>query len=1070
MRMRSIVLVLGILFVGLAAHANAAERIAFTQPLVSSETTGLAATVNDIIDRATDLMGRVYARSFSIQAVATRADFTAATIASQDKDSLTIVVSLKRASDASTTPALVWNGPATADTPLWLARSVFLLWSSFHGYLVDQKGALPVFVDELPVTALNPLSTPLGIAVTPSGTFGAALAMTCVELDHTFRQVSEPGKALAERTAPIYVGSVATTPGGSFLMKPSTGRDLYRLQPGAVDPQRMPTGMELSTTFYWAAYPDGSALLIDAMNRKAWRVAAGNKRQEVPLFSSASAYPTAYAIGPEGSIWVYDPQLRGVHVYTGEGKPLDIVLPLADPSNVIAATSMDVGPDGSFILYANRTLMKFQRDGRLVWSLATLKGSEEPDMPASATIAEDWSRGLIYICDVLSKRIVKLLDRDDAASRGVHNDFEEKQIALRAAASTDEEAQDAAMAKLYAAADSPIMAKTWWQKVVDADPGNTEAATQLQAIEVGELRTAAQALDARARATLASIGIETARASYVQAIQKYELLLSKAPDDERARTAMNALKDLFSDTGQGGVRQKPLTVSDVKVANLFPSLMQWYASHPPGTLTVGNPLADPVEKVRVSFFIPQFMDLPVESKPVARLAPGQNASFDLSPVFNQKVLDLQEDMTTQVQVTVSWTASGAEQSMTRTGSATIYRNTALTWTDTRKIASFITPNESTVSGFAARVLASGDAANRSFLSRTIFQAMRICDAVGAYGIAYVPDPDSPFSKALGKAEIVDTVRFPRVTLYNRTGDCDDTTALLCSLLESAGVRTAILTTPGHIFLAFDTGEPAENAMYLTGGAYEAMARVGETWIPVETTILSQGFMAAWASASDLVRKYNGTDSFEFIPVAGMRDAYPALPLPPSPLTVVEPGRPSVDHAYAASLSLFNDALYTGRLASLTSSLASLSGSAAVKVRVQVGILDALFGKLTEAEASFRQGIADAPTMVSPYVNLANVRLLARDQDGALQAVKQGLSKNAGSALLNLLAARIYSDKGDAASTNTFFARAEKASPDLAARYAAMVPALAAAAKGGDSGVQRAAQADASPSLLWGTDQ
>ncbi len=249
-----------------------------------------------------------------------------------------------------------------------------------------------------------------------------------------------------------------------------------------------------------------------------------------------------------------------------------------------------------------------------------------------------------------------------------------------------------------------------------------------------------------------------------------------------------------------------------------------------------------------------------------------------------------------------------------------------------------------------------------------------------------------------------------------------------------------------------------------------MTRAGEAWIPVETTILSQGFMAAWASASDLVRKYGQTDGFEFIPVAGMRDAYPALPLPPSALTVAEPGRSSVDHAYAASLAGFTDTLYTGRLGSLNTSLASLSGSAAVKARVQIGILDALFGKLPEAEVSFRKAIADEPAMVSPYVNLANVRILSHDQAGALQAVQQGLSKNAGSALLNLLAARIYSDKGDTASTSTFFAKAVKAAPDLAARYAAMVPGLAAAARGGDSGIQRAAQADASPAVLWGTDQ
>src|SRR5208282_4728918 len=179
-----------------------------------------------------------------------------------------------------------------------------------------------------------------------------------------------------------------------------------------------------------------------------------------------------------------------------------------------------------------------------------------------------------------------------------------------------------------------------------------------------------------------------------------------------------------------------------------------------------------------------------------------------------------------------------------------------------KISSYITPNETTVSGFAARALSSaGSAAPRLALSRSMLQAVRICDALGAYGITYVQNQDAPFSRALGKAEIIDAVHFPRITLQNRTGDCSDTTALLCSLLESVGIRTAALTTPGHIFCAFDTDEPAENAPYLRGAGLEVMTRNGKVWIPVETTILSQGFMAAWASASDLVRKYSSSGPF-----------------------------------------------------------------------------------------------------------------------------------------------------------------------------------------------------------------
>jgi len=95
------------------------------------------------------------------------------------------------------------------------------------------------------------------------------------------------------------------------------------------------------------------------------------------------------------------------------------------------------------------------------------------------------------------------------------------------------------------------------------------------------------------------------------------------PDDAETRKAMADLKNLFSDPRQGQEKQKPLTISDFKIANLFPSLMQWYASHPAGSVTVKSTLLEPVEKVRASFFIPRFMDLPAESIAAARLAPGK---------------------------------------------------------------------------------------------------------------------------------------------------------------------------------------------------------------------------------------------------------------------------------------------------------------------------------------------------------------------------------------------------------------------------------------------------------------
>ncbi|HTP58995.1 MAG TPA: hypothetical protein VMM82_08765, partial [Spirochaetia bacterium] len=463
-----------------------------------------------------------------------------------------------------------------------------------------------------------------------------------------------------------------------------------------------------------------------------------------------------------------------------------------------------------------------------------------------------------------------------------------------------------------------------------------------------------------------------------------------------------------------------------------------------------------VSNIRVSVYIPRFMDFPSAAKPLAQLAPGAQASFDVYPKFQPSILELQEDSVVQARVDAVCTVNGADLPVSTVVSATINRNTALTWDNTRKIAAYITPNEDTVSGFARRVLDIGDSARNLQISRKIFQAMHICDALGAYGMSYVPNPETPISKVLGNSQVIDTVHFPRVTLANRGGDCSDTTALLASLLESVGIRTAVLTTPGHIFLAFDTGEPGDNSSLFSTQTLEVIVH-GTTWIPVETTVLKQGFMAAWNAASELVRKYRANGPFEFLPLAEMRDSWPALPLPPSALTIVDPSPQAVSSVYQASLAGFTSALYTSRVSQLASQVAGLSGAQAARMRIRVGILNGMFGNMKDAEAAFRAVIKSDPALTSPYVNVANIRLLAGDTDGALAMVNQGLSVNKGSALLNLLASRIYASRGDAAQAATYMARVKSVAPDLAE-------------PGGAGSGQRAAGQGAAPVVIWGNEK
>jgi hypothetical protein len=78
----------------------------------------------------------------------------------------------------------------------------------------------------------------------------------------------------------------------------------------------------------------------------------------------------------------------------------------------------------------------------------------------------------------------------------------------------------------------------------------------------------------------------------------------------------------------------------------------------------------------------------------------------------------------------------------------------------------------------------------------------------------------------------------------RGGDCDDLSILVCSLLESIGIKTAFITIPGHIYMAFDSGMTKEQAEETLETLNNVIVLDDEVWVPLEITLTNEGFYKA----------------------------------------------------------------------------------------------------------------------------------------------------------------------------------------------------------------------------------
>ena len=315
------------------------------------------------------------------------------------------------------------------------------------------------------------------------------------------------------------------------------------------------------------------------------------------------------------------------------------------------------------------------------------------------------------------------------------------------------------------------------------------------------------------------------------------------------------------------------------IAPLYASLYKTYSADPFGSVIVTN-LDDEPLVANVKVFVPGFMSEPSEQEVVLR--PKVRQEVPLTAVFDESALALGGDQPVQVEISATYQSARLPRTESRAVRTVSYGPGAIDWSrGVEQAAAFVTPREPVVDAFAR---AAGRTAalrgDEGFGNRNLVFAAALFDALDEIRLAYVPDPQTPFDTVSERENAVDTIHYPRQTLANRTGDCDDTTVLYASLLGNVGIASRIVDAPGHVFLLFDTGVHERNALSL--GIPEDLYVIEDqgVWIPVETTALGGGFTAAWELAAGEYRDWDSRGRLTTVDVARAQLRYEPGTLPP----------------------------------------------------------------------------------------------------------------------------------------------------------------------------------------------
>ena len=494
--------------------------------------------------------------------------------------------------------------------------------------------------------------------------------------------------------------------------------------------------------------------------------------------------------------------------------------------------------------------------------------------------------------------------------------------------------------------------------------------------------------------------------------------------------------------GQGS-RKPQLQIQQAEIEPIFPVLYKYYDDHPVGRITLVNEEKGTIEDVEITFFISQYMEKPKTCTVLTGLRSGEQSDVNLFALFNERVLEITEGTKVPAEVTVSYNYLDSEFVKQETYTARVYDRNAVTWDDDRKAAAFISAKDPAVLKFSKSVAGAVRDTHRRGVNETFRVALGLFQGLGAHGLSYVVDPKTPYAEFSRNALALDYLQFPRHTLEYSAGDCDDLSILYNALAESVGIETAFITVPGHIYAAVSLGMDREQAKRLFGQSEDIIILEGRTWLPLETTLVDQGFIKAWRSGARQWREHADSGEAKLYPVHEAWELYEPVGMIGADPGIRFPEKNRLVDSYNAEMDRFVEQQIAPEVTRLQAHIRQGGSSRIVN---SLGVLYARYGLLDKAGEQFLS-ILNREEYVPAMINLGNLYLLENDYGSALELFEKAEDREPENASVLLNLARIHFEQGDYSASARYHDRLAAVNLELASRHSYLAAAKDNSARG-----------------------
>lgn len=469
-------------------------------------------------------------------------------------------------------------------------------------------------------------------------------------------------------------------------------------------------------------------------------------------------------------------------------------------------------------------------------------------------------------------------------------------------------------------------------------------------------------------------------------------------------------------------------VQEKSMDPVFPVLYSWYENNSFGKVQITNEEDSSITDVTVSFYQPQYMGQPKVCSTIEKMSKDESVDVDLYAFFNEQMLELTEKTNTQAIVTVNYSCLGQKRTKAFDITVPVYGRNNMSWDDDRRAAVFVSSKDPAAMLFAKYVTSIVRDNVRNGVPINIQYAMGIFETLDQFGLNYVIDPTSAFEDNVGTSSI-DFLQFPYQTLMYRGGDCDDLSILVSSLFEAVGIRTAFITIPGHIYMAFDSGLTTRQAVSQFSSLKELIVLDNEVWVPLEITLTDEGFNKAWRVGA---REWNTANAAGAAAIYKMEDSwktYQPISVPGANAYYTLPDDTIVSKLFDHSIDEWITREIEPQIKMYQAKLAIKDD---VKTRNNLGVLYGKYGLFIQADNEFKQARRKGYT--PSIINTGNVYFSRQNYTLARKWYKSVLKDDPNNTLALIGVARCDYELADYNECDAAYNKVMQLDPDLANEY------------------------------------